>query len=155
MFSGLVSLLGGSAFRMIWGEVSAWLTARQEHKHELARLELQERVDAAAHARNLESLRVQNEMGIKTIEAQVGADMSRIDGAAWADLVGANAKLTGITFVDVWNQSIRPLLATLSISMVVFQVIAHGFVLTDWDRELIAGILGLYIADRSLAKRGK
>lgn len=155
MLSGLISFLGGSAFRMIWGETSAWLTARQEHKYELARLELQERADAAAHARNLESLRLQNELGIKTIEVQRDADLSRVEADAWSDLVVANAKPTGILFIDAWNGSVRPLLATLSILIVVAEVVAAHFMLNDWTRDLVSAILGLYVAERSLAKRGK
>lgn len=155
MLSGLLSFLGGSAFRMIWGEVSAWLTARQEHNHELARLQLQESVDAAAHVRNLEAMRVQSELGIKTIEVQRDADLSRLETDAWADMTRATYQTTGVKFIDAWNGSVRPLLATLSILIVVGEVVAASFVLSDWSQGLVAAILGLYIADRSLAKRGK
>jgi hypothetical protein len=152
---GLLSFLGGSAFRMVWGEVAAWFTAKQEHRHELDRLELQERVDSAMHARNLEAMRVQAELGIKTIEVQRDADISRLEVDAWADMSRATAKKTGIFFVDVWNGVIRPLLATLAILFIVFEVIAAGFVLSEYTKELFAVILGLYVADRNLAKRGK
>lgn len=155
MLAGLLSFLGGSAFRMIWGEASAWLTARQEHAHELDRLELQGRLDSEAHARNMEALRVQSELGIKVIEAQTVADMTRIEGDAWGDIVRATARSTGIKFIDAWNGSVRPLLATLSIFIVVAEVVAAHFVLSDWTQSLVASILGLYVADRSLAKRGK
>ena len=37
MISALVSFLGGSVFRMLWGEISAWLTKAQDHKHEIER----------------------------------------------------------------------------------------------------------------------
>ena len=40
-------------------------------------------------------------------------------------------------------------------AMVVFEVVKNGFILTEWDRELVGGILGIYIADRHLSKRGK
>lgn len=152
---GLLSFLGGSVFRMIWGEAAAWLTARQEHKHELDRLELQERVDAAAHARNLESMRLQAELGIKTIVEQRDADLSRLEGDAWGDLAKATARPTGVRFIDVWNGAVRPLLATLSILIVVAEAVAAGFILSDWTQSLVAAILGLYVADRSLGKRGK
>lgn len=155
MLSGLLSFLGGSAFRMIWGECSAWLTARQEHAHELARIELQGRLDAETHARNMEALRVQSELGIKVVEAQSRADLSRIEGDAWGDIVRATARPTGIKIIDAWNGSVRPLLATLSIFIVVAEVVAAHFVLSDWTQSLVASILGLYVADRSLSKRGK
>ena len=31
MFTALFSFLGGSAFRMIWGEVTAFVSKRQDH----------------------------------------------------------------------------------------------------------------------------
>lgn len=155
MFTALISFFGGSAFRMIWGEVSAWLTSRQDHSQELERIRLQAEVDAAQHARNLEAIRVQAELGVQTIRVQGEADIGRIEAGAWSGAVADVGRLTGIWFVDVWNQSVRPMLATLSILVIVAEVARNGFVLNDWDRELVAGILGIYIADRSLAKRGK
>lgn len=155
MFSGLIAFLGGSAFRMIWGELSAWLTTQQDHRHELERMRLQGDLEAAQHARNLESIRVQAELGVKTIAAQAEADLERIAGEAWGGLVSATTQMTGIWFVDVWNQSIRPLLATLAILVVVAEIVTAGFVMSEWSRELVGAILGIYTADRSLSKRGK
>lgn len=155
MFSGLIAFLGGSAFRMIWGEISAWLTARQDHTHELERMRLQADLEAAQHARQQEAIRLQAELGVKTIAVQAEADLDRIAGETWGELVASTTRMTGIRFVDAWNQSIRPLLATLAIAVVVARIWQAGFVLTEWDQELVAAILGLYIADRSLTKRGK
>jgi len=155
MISALVSFFGGSVFRMIWGEVSAFITAKQEHAQELDRMKLQGELDAAQHARNLEAIRVQNELGVKVIEVQRDADIDRIEAGAWERTVDVVGKLTGIAFIDIWNQSVRPLLATLAILFVCFEIIEHGMVLTDWDRELFGAILGIYVADRSLAHRGK
>lgn len=36
MFSALFSFLGGSVFRMVWGEASAFINKREDHKQELA-----------------------------------------------------------------------------------------------------------------------
>lgn len=155
MFSGLIAFLGGSAFRMIWGEVSAWMTARQDQAHEIERMRLQGELDAAQHARNLEAIKVQADLGVKTIEAQADADLDRLAGGAWSTLVESTTKMTGIRGIDIWNQSIRPLLATLAIAAVMAEIAVHGFALSDWDRELVAAILGIYTADRSLTNRGK
>ena len=155
MISALVSFLGGSAFRMIWGELSSFFTRRQEHAQEIDRLRLQGELDAAQHARNQEAIKTQAALRIKVIEVQRYADIDRIEAGAWERAVDSVGRLTGIKFIDLWNQSIRPLLATLAIAVVVFEIIANGFVLSDWDRELVAAILGLYVADRSLQKRGK
>ena len=155
MISALVSFFGGSVFRMIWGELSAWLTKRQDHAQEMERLRLQDELDAAQHARNLEAIRVQAELGVKTIEVQGQIDLDKIEAGAWDRVVDSTTKLTGIKFLDVWNGAIRPLLATLAILIVVAEVASNGFTLTDWDRELVGAILGIYVADRSLLKRGK
>lgn len=153
--SGLLSFLGGSAFRMIWGEVSAWFTARQQHKQELERLQLQDKIDTAQHARNIEAMRIHSELGIKTIEVQRDSAISQIETDAWADVVRSTTKKTGIIWIDAWNGSIRPFLATLAILIVLAEVIAAGFVLTEWTREIVGAILGIYLADRALQKRGK
>ena len=155
MFSGLIAFLGGSAFRMVWGEVSAWMTARQDHAHEIDRMRLQGDLDAAQHARNMEAIKVQADLGVKTIEAQAEADLDRLAGGAWSALVESTTKMTGIWFIDVWNQSIRPMLATIAIGVVVAEIAMNGFALSEWDRDLVAAILGIYTADRSLSKRGK
>jgi len=153
--SALFSFLGGSVFRMIWGEVSHWLTARQEHSHELERMKIQGELDAAAHARNLEGIKLQSELGIKTIEVQSAADLGKLEIGAWAQAVADVGKQTGIKFIDLWNGAIRPALATVAMLAVIIEVILHGGVLNDWDRELIGAILGIYVADRALLKRGK
>jgi len=153
--SALISFLGGSAFRMIWGEVSSYFTRKQEHALEMERMKVQGDLEAAQHARNIESIRVQADLGVKTIQVQAEADLARTDAAAWADAVTAVGRSTGIKFLDIWNGSVRPLLATISIAVVLFEVMKNGFILSEWDKELVSAILGIYVADRSLGKRGK
>lgn len=151
----ILSFLGGSAFRMVWGELSAYFTRKQEQAQEIERMKLQGELDAAVHARNIESLKLQSDLGIKSIQAQSEAAVSQIDADAWAQAVKDVGKKTGITFVDVWNGVIRPLLATLAIAAVLFEIAVNGFVLSEWDRELFGAILGIYVVDRSLKHRGK
>jgi len=155
MFSALISFLGGSVFRMIWGEVSHFWTEKQSHDQEIERMRVQGELDAAQHARELESIKVQADLGVKTIQVQAQAAVDVAEAQAWAVMSESTTKITGITFIDVWNGMIRPLLATLAISMVVANIAQHGFALDDWDKELIGAILGLYVADRALAHRGK
>lgn len=155
MMGALLSFLGGSVFRMIWGGVSSWIDKQQDHKHEIARLELQARVDAEQHARNLESLRVQAELGVKTIQVQSEADASKIELEGWAGAVREAMRPTGITWVDAWNGIIRPLAATIAIWLWVVALNANGWRMGDWDRELVGVILGFFFASRVLAKNGK
>lgn len=153
--SALISFLGGSAFRMIWGEISSYFKAKQDQAFEIERMKLQGEQEAAQHLRMLESVKQQAELGIKTIEVQREADVARIEADAWLAAVRSVGTQTGIKFLDVWNGAVRPLLATLAIAVVVAEIAHNGFVLSDWDRELVGAILGIYVADRSLAKRGK
>lgn len=151
----ILSFLGGNAFRLIFGEVMAFINKKQDHALELERMKLQGDLEAAQHVRNLEVIQVQANLGVKVIEAQRDADLDRADTAAWTDAVAAVGRSTGIKFLDIWNGSIRPALATLAMLVVVFEVAKNGFNLSDWDRELVGAILGIYVADRSLARRGK
>lgn len=155
MFSALFSFLGGSAFRMVWGEVSSFFQKKQDHEFELERLRLQGAMEAAQHQRNQEAIKLQADLGVKVIEAQRDSAVVQIETDAWLAAVRDVGKQTGIKFLDIWNGSVRPLLATLAILIVVAEVVATGFILSDWHKELVAAILGLYVADRSLTKRGK
>jgi hypothetical protein len=151
----ILSFLGGNAFRLIFGEVVAFFTRKQEHETEMARMRLQGDLDAAQHARNLEAIRVQAEQGVKVIEAQRDADADRADAGAFLAAVESVGHTTGIGWLDAWNGSIRPALATLAAALIVFEAFRNGFVLSEWDRELVGAILGIYVADRHLSKRGK
>lgn len=155
MFSALFSFLGGSAFRMVWGEVASFFQKKQDHEFELERIRLQGAMEAAQHDRNMAAIKLQSDLGIKVIEAQRDATLAGVEADAWLAAVKDVGKQTGIKFLDIWNGSVRPLLATLAILVVVGEVVATGFILSDWHKELVAAILGLYVADRSLTKRGK
>lgn len=155
MLSALVSFLGGSAFRMLWGEVSAWLTARQEHAHELERLRLQEEIDEKAHARQQDAIRLQHQMGIEVIRVQGETDLARIDADVFGRGVELTGKTTGIFFVDFWNGVIRPALATLCMWLVLLHFYRAHWVLDEQGWSLVGAVLGLYVADRTLFKRGK
>lgn len=152
--SGLISFLGGSVFRMIWGEVAAWFTARQDHHFELDRLRLQAECDAAQHARNLEALRVQADLGVKTIQVQAEADLARVDAEAFRDVVQATGRAIGVPWVDAWNAMIRPGVATWAVVMLTTSE-AGLVTLTALTADVCCCALGIYLADRSLGKRGK
>ena len=155
MLSAIFTFLGGSVFRMLWGEISHWITEQQNHKNEIERMRLQADLDARQFDRNQAAIKLQAELGVKTIQVQAESAIGQVEVDAWSKVVESTTKLTGIKWLDGWNGSIRPLLATLAILCVVGEVVAHGFQLNDWNREIIALILGIYLADRQLAKRGK
>lgn len=154
MFTALISFFGGSVFRMIWGEISSWLTKRQDHAQELDLLRLQEANAAAQHDRNLASIRLQADLKVEVIRVQADGAVSEIEAQAWLEAVKGTTKQIGIGWVDAWNAVIRPALATWSVAMISGHYMLW-WVLDDNGWALAGAALGIYIADRSLFKRGK
>ena len=155
MISAILSFLGGSAFRMIWGEVSAWVNKKLEHEQEMERLEANERYSAAQHARNLEAIKVQADMQIKVVEVQAESAMEQLDAQTFLEGVKATTVRTGIKWVDAWNQTIRPGVATWAVLMLSLEAFALIGAIEGGTREVCYAALGLFLADRTLAKRGK
>lgn len=155
MFSALFSFLGGSAFRMLWGEIAAWVSSKQEHSHEIERMRLQAELDAAQHARNLEAQRLQAELGIKEIAVRSEADLALKDLDVWGKAIDNAGKATGFMLVDVWNGIIRPLVATIAVILWVLALNSQGWKMTEWDKEIVGVVFGFFFASRELAKRGK
>jgi hypothetical protein len=153
--SAIVSFLGGSAFRAIWGGISKYIDARQEHRHELERMELQGKLDASQHERNLAAQRLQSELGIKVIETQGAQALAQTDAEAFSAAVKLAATPTGIPWVDGWNGSIRPAYATVALALWVFALYERNWLLAAWDMELSASIAGFYFADRALRRSGR
>lgn len=152
--STLISFFGGSVFRMIWGELSSFITKWQDHKQELDRIRLQEDVDKAQHARNMESITKQAELQVKTITVQGEVDVAKLDAEGWLSAVKDVGKQIGIAWVDAWNAVIRPAVATWAIGMLTldeFSVIT----MSTRTEEICGAALGIYLADRMLFKRGK
>lgn len=154
MFSALLSFLGGSVFRMIWGELSAWMNKKLEHQQEIERMRLQGELDAAQHARNLESIRLQADMGIKVVQAQAEAHISQVEADGWLEAVKATGKAIGIAWIDGWNACIRPGVATWAVVMMTLSEI-QLFTLSENAVAVCSAALGIYLAERSLLKRGK
>lgn len=155
MFEALFSFLGGSVFRMIWGEVSAWYNKRQDHQFEIERLQLQAQLEDKAHQRMQDSLRLQNELGIKTIEAKSHAEELTAEAEAFAIAMKEAFKPTGIAWVDAWNGIIRPSAATIALSLWVLKLSVQNWKMDEWDITLAGTILGFFFASRELSKRGK
>lgn len=155
MFTALLSFLGGSVFRMLWGEIAGWVTAHQNHRQEIERLKWQAEADAAQHARNLEAIKVQADLGVQTIRVQAEADTERIEAKAWGAAVATLHQPSGITVVDAWNGIIRPLAASIAILLWVLALNEQGWKMGEWDKELVGVVLGFFFASRELMKRGK
>lgn len=153
--SAILTFLGGGAFRAIWGEVSSYFQKRQDHKYEIERAKVQGELDAAQHTRNLEALKLQSELGIKTIGVQADADVARSEAEAFREAMSQAYKPTGIWIVDVWNGTIRPAFATVSLALWLVALVRRDFNLSEWDLSMIGAIAGYYFADRTLRKLKK
>ena len=152
--SALFSFLGGTVFRMIWGELSHWMTARQDHKYELERMTKQGEFEAAQHGRNLESIRVQADLQVKVIQVQSDADTIKGEVLAWGQAVADVGRSTGIRWLDAWNGSIRPSVATWAIVMMTLSELGV-YMMSENAWSVASAALGIYLADRTLFKRGK
>jgi hypothetical protein len=155
MIEALFSFLGGSVFRMVWGEVSAWYNKKQDHQFEIERMKLQNALDDRQHQRTQEALRLQNELGIKVIAAQGEADVATAEAEAFAKAMDNAFKPSGYAFVDIWNGIVRPSAATIALGLWVLKLYSQGWKMDDWDVALVGMVLGFFFADRSLSKRAK
>lgn len=151
----ILSFLGGSAFRAVWGEVSTWLNAKQEHSQEMERMKLQNDLDMAKATQQLESMKVQSDLGIKQIETQSAATLAQADADAFTAAIKSAATPTGIRWVDAWNGAVRPAFATLVLVLWTGVLCREQFVPSDWDLSLMGSVAGFFFADRALRTRGK
>lgn len=151
----LLSFLGGSVFRMVWGELSAAWTKHQDHQHEIEASRLQAELEDARHSREMERLRVASDLGIKEIEVRSDAKLDALDAEAFVAAMSTVNKRTGIEWVDAWNGCIRPAAATTALLLWWFCLYSNGFQLTEWDKELVGVILGFYFAHRVFSSRNK
>ena len=155
MFSALLSFLGGSVFRMLFGEISSWMNKKQDHAHEMDRMRLQGDLENAQFLRTQEALRLQAELGVKLVHVQAEAVVDQIEANGWLAAVKGTTQTIGVWFIDAWNGVIRPFVATWSVLMITLHFAQTGWVLDDNGWSLCGAALGIYLADRSLFKRGK
>lgn len=154
MISAVLSFLGGSVFRMIWGEVSSWVNKKLEHAQEMDRMRLQADLDERAHQRRMESVRFEAEQQIKIIHVQAEAAVGQLEAEGWLEAVKATGRKIGVAWVDAWNAGIRPGLATWGIVMLTLEAFALAQI-TEGTASVIFAALGIFVADRTLGKKGK
>lgn len=155
ILSALLSFLGGSAFRAIFGEVSAWVQKKQDHAHEMERLKLEGELDAQKAERELQRLQVQHELGVKEIEVKGDIDLSKLDAEAFVESMKERQTPSGIKWVDAWNATIRPQWAEVALALWIFKLYVQGFAMDEFDLSLLGVIAGWFFAARELAKRGR
>lgn len=154
MFTSIIAFLGGSAFRMLWGEISSWVDKARDHKYEMERMRLQADLDERQHERNQIAIRTQHEMGIQLVRVQSESNIAGIEAEGWLDAVRATGRSVGIAWVDAWNAMIRPAVASWSVGMLTLHEFG-AFAMSESTSSVCFVALGLYLADRTLNKRGK
>lgn len=154
MISAVLSFLGGSVFRMIWGEVSSWVNKKLEHAQEMDRMRLQADLDERAHQRRMESVRFEAEQQVKIIHVQAEAAVGQLEAEGWLEAVKATGRKVGVAWVDAWNAGIRPGLATWGIVMLTLEAFALAQI-NEGTASVIFAALGIFVADRTLGKKGK
>lgn len=95
---------------MLWGEISSFMTARQNHQHEIALLELQSKLDGERQARELEAIKLQHELGVQVVRVQGEAAVAKAEAEAWEKVAANVTTPSGIWLVDLWNGLVRPVL---------------------------------------------
>jgi hypothetical protein len=118
-------------------------------------MRLQNELDDRAHQRTQDAIRLQAELGVKTIEAQSESNVVTAEAEAFANAMKDAFKPTGVYWVDTWNGVIRPGAATIALIMWVLKLVQQGFVMEAYDLEITGVVLGFFFADRSLGKRGR
>jgi len=155
MIEAVLSFLGGSAFRMVWGEVSAYFVKKQEHSQEVERMRLQGELDDKAHARNIESMRLHSELGIKQIQVKAESDVAIEEAVAFTEAIKQSYKPSGVLWIDAWNASIRPQYAEVALILWGLKLYQQNFVMDSFDIGLMAVIAGYFFADRTLRRLQK
>lgn len=151
MLTALITFLGGATFRLIVGYIHDFLTKWQDNRNEIARLELQGRLDAERHEREQSAQRLQAELGIKVLEVQTRRDQAAAEDAMLLEAIRGTQRATGIRWVDAWNGVIRPLLASVCIGLWVMSLWERSFKLDEWDRALMSLALGVFVGGRITA----
>lgn len=148
MITALLTFLGSAGLRVFVGQLFDLITKGQDQRQEIERMRVQGELDAAQHERNLAAIKLQADLGIKTIEVQGQAVADKLDAEAVLETIRGMSHPTGIALVDAWNGIIRPLLASIAIGLWIASLWMRHWVLDDWDRALMSAVLGLFVGGR-------
>lgn len=152
-FPALISFLGGATARAVIGHVIKWFEQKQTHQQEMEKLRLDAELAQGAHARQLELINQQASLKLGEIKLVGENAIGLAEANAFTEAMKVANTPTGVRWIDGWNGIIRPAAASVAIGLWLSKVIKAGLVLTAWDENLVASILGFFFADRQLSKR--
>ena len=155
MLGGLLSFLGGTAFRWILGEVFGFLKARDEHRAEMERTRLQIELERERAALQRAATQQAAELGVKVIEAQSEAAAEAAAALAHLRAIeGVNQASERKDWIGGFNALIRPQLAQVAILLLVADDFFPEYVLlTPLMLELFCAVLGVFVGER-IRQRG-
>lgn len=155
--TSLFSFAGSAAFRLVFGEVMAYMNKRIDQAHELLMIDRQVEAEAARAATQRAGLELQAKLQVQVIEAKAEARAEELDGEAFLWGVKATTIKSGIKWIDGWNAAIRPWVATWAICMLTIEAFKWFGVtkLPAGTSEVISAALGLFLSSRDLHRRGK
>jgi len=146
---GLLSFLGGTAFRWLFGELFGYLKEKQEHAQELERMRLTMEQDAQRHQWQQEAIAAQAAAGVKVIEARTEASARAMSDQMLLTTMQSMGTPSGIKWIDGFNALIRPELAQVSIILLVCNAFwPQHVVLTGLVGEVVCAALGLFLGGR-------
>lgn len=147
--SALISFLGGTAFRWLFGELMGILNKEQDHRHEQDMIRLNLEAEREKSALRTAEVRAAAQAGVTVVEAQAEAAHTAVLDQAWLSAVQGIDKPSGVAWVDGWNKAIRPALASISILLIVGNAVAPStVVLQGVVLEVVTAVLGLFIGGR-------
>ena len=153
--SAILSFLGGSVFRMLFGALMGYFEKKQEHVFEVERMKLQADLEDRAAERRAAALTQQAELKVEAIRVQGDMDIQTTELQGWSAAVATATARSGIWIVDLWNGIIRPSAASIALYLWVAALYAQSWQMTDWDKELVGVILGFFFASRMMQQRGQ
>ena len=147
---GILSFLGGTAFRWLFGEIIGFVKEREERKREIELLALQHAQEKDRHQWQQEAIKAQADAGVRVIEARRVADESAAaDDAFLKAIEGVNRASDRADWIGAWNAAVRPFLATVGILLLVANAIAPSVVvLSALVMEVICAVLGVFVGER-------
>lgn len=147
--SALLSFLGSAAARWLLGEVLAVWRQREDRRSEIAMMELQHRLDAERAQWQRQAVADAAAQGVRLVEAQSVAAQAQASDAMMLEAMRQIGQPSGVKWVDAWNASIRPGLATVSVLLLAGNAVwPDVVVVTGLLGEIVAGVLGLYVGGR-------
>lgn len=147
--TAILSFLGSAVFRWLLEKVFSIAERKQDHAQEMASIELQARVDAEQHRRNLEMLEIQSRLKLDLIKEETRGAFEAAEGAAFIESI-KSARPTGIRWLDGWNGSIRPFVSTVCVLLWFMSLLNRNFALQEFDLALIGSVIGWHFGTRSL-----